>query len=134
MRKGWWICQPVPYIQNVKYERPTRQENLRKCEDRHISITTLAKILKTSCSNFSSLVFSFVGHIKFPQSYYCKAHHQPLLFSFSLYLLNVQKHLRVINWYYITWYSINFVLVLPKEMLIKREWFSLLFWAKLSSQ
>ena len=87
-------------------------------------------IEKTSFSNFSSLVFSFVGHIKFPQSYYCQAHHQPPLFSFSLFIFNVQKHLRVINWYYITWYSINLVLVLPKEMLIKREWFRLLFFSQ----
>ena len=127
MRKGWWICQPVPYIQNVKYERPTQQENLRKCEDRHISITTSPEILKNELYKF------FISGV-----FLCRAYQVPAVVllqgtpsTITIFLLSSsfehQKHLRVINWYYITWYSINFVLVLPKEMWIKREWFSLLF-------
>ena len=42
----------MPYIQNVKYERPTEQENLRKFEDRHISITTSAEIVKNELSKY----------------------------------------------------------------------------------
>ena len=60
-------------------------------------------IEKTSFSNFSSLVFSFVGHIKFPQSYYCKAppashHYFPSLFIFSTFkniwewLIDITSH------------------------------------------
>ena len=42
----------MPYIQNVNYERPTEQENRRKCEDRHISITTSAEIVKNELFKF----------------------------------------------------------------------------------